>query len=290
MMQKEGETEKLEEEKPKAKYIWRNFLVTILIIILFAIAAWFLFKPWRTNYSRDLVSEAQKIMDQKSFDSSVEVYAEHSRSTQDKQAALNLYTARLITPWAFAPYFELGKLAYKNENWALAQKYFISALRRNGQKKEAYTYLINSLINQGKILEVNKYLEKLDVLDPNDPEIIFLKARLALNSDQKDKAKELLKTIKNRGLKYETYYALILLSEGKSAIIEKSSSTELNSLITEVKESQNQIFVKARLGLEWLKLQEKAIGCELIKEAKNIDQDTTQKLNTYQKLFNYCNL
>lgn len=270
-MQKEGKGKILEtQEKPKRNR-WRTFLITILIIILFFILAWFLLKSVRQDYAAYLIDQAQNANDQ-------------------QQKALLLYKAKIITPTSAAPYFELGKLSYEFENYEIAQKYFVSALKRDQKNKQFYIYLINSLINQDKFLEVSKYMEKLEILNPNDPEIIFLKARLALNDNQVDEAKELLSDIKNRGLKYETYYALILLSEGNFAIIEKSSNTELNSLINQITNSQNKIFIKARLGLEWLKFREKTLGCGLIKEAKNIDPDTTQKLNTYQKLFNYCNL
>lgn len=266
-MSKEGKTDEKEvERKRNLKPLW-----IIGLILLFLIAAWLVLTSFRHNWSAHFISISQN-------------------ETDTKQKAINLYKAKILAPMSEAPYLELGKLANTQKNYAAAQKNFQTALKFNSKDSQAYFYLINSLINQDKIDEAKKNLDKVEVIDPNNPEIVFLKARFFIADQKLDQAENLLEQISSRNNKYLRYHTLILLSEGKSDIIKKGADEQLNLLVEEFMNSENEIYKKTLLGLEWVKLDERKLGCSLAADAKNKNQNITQQLSNYQKLFNYCKL
>jgi hypothetical protein len=267
--QKFGDKER-PSEQPK-KRTGRKVALVIFLIVLFLALAWLVLAPFRHNWSNFFVTLSQNESDQ-------------------KQKAIDLYKSKILAPMSSAPYVELGKLAAAQENYAAAENDFKWALQFNNKDSQIYFYLIDSLINQGKISDVNQYLDQVQILDPNNPEIIFVKARIAIKNNQLSQAESLLAQISDQSPKYKQYYILILLSEGKFDIIKKGADQQLNLLVDEIKNSQNPIYKKARLGLEWIKLGEKSFGCNLVGDALTKDKTIKDKLTTWQPLFKTCNL
>jgi len=281
-MNKEGENQ-LEQKKGEVRYSkksrLKNAFLFLGLFLLLLIIIWFALYRFRHNESDKLLANAQKQTDQ-------------------KQKVLLIYEAKIISPLYYKPYLELGKFAYSNNDFSLGEKYLKTALVFNKNNPQIYFYLIDSLINQNKPNETNQYLENFELIDPNNPEIIFLKTRLAIANQKLDEAENLIAPIRGKDEKYEKYYLLFLLSEKKDAIIEKDNSSkktpslndEQNLLFTSISQSKNDVFRLSKIGSEWIKLGENQLGCSLIAEGKNKNPEIFQKAPDYKQLSDLCHL
>jgi len=254
-------------------------IIGIFLLVVFAVALsiWFTLRTFRHEWSA--------------------YYLEQSRETTDiNQKIILICKAQALTPTSYAPYFELGKIAYENKNFKQAEKYFRKALYFNNKDINNYTYLANILVSQEKYGQAQEIINQGELIDANNPEFIFIKARISLNQQKYSEAHSYLEKIKDKSPLYETY-SLILelflnLEQNKhlSAKIEEIKSEDTKALFIEFLQSENPIFKQALIAYWWLWLGEEKPGCALAKKIKDQNTEEWAKLLKYQELFKQCNL
>lgn len=253
----------------KIKKIFKVLFFVFLVLLILLLAVWFVLRGFRHQWAKHFLNQA-------------------SQSAEEKERIILLAKALALTPTSYAPYLELGKIALANKKYQQAEKFFSWSARLNKNNTQTYLWLAKSQINQEKYQAAEKSINQAKAIEPTHPEIVFLEAILAINKEQWNKAEKKLETIKNQDKNYETAYVLTMLSAEKNDKIKKVKFNENQQIIQKYSQSENPVFKKAFLAYWWLKNGQERVGCKLIKELKEQNQDLWAKLKQYQQTFKVC--
>jgi len=252
----------------KTKKVLKILFFLLLVFLILVLIIWFVLRDFRHQWARYFLSQAQ--------------------AAPKKEKTILLSKALALTPISYAPYLELGKIALTNKKYDQAENLFIWSTRLNKNSIETYLWLTKAQIKQKKPEIAQKTLNKAKLIEPTHPEITFLEANLAIDSQKWDIAEEKLASIKDKQENYEVVYTLLMLFVEKIDKIGVVRFKKSQEIIQTYSQSKNPVFKKAFLAYWWIKSNQEETGCRLVKELKDKNKNVWEKLKTYQQTFSVC--